>query len=302
MDENIEKVPVDLTPEPPKVEEQSKDIEIFVADDAIGDENSEKDPQKAIEKLKKKLKKEKEARRDAEEKARLAAFQAQRASVEVEDTQMHLVANAIETVKRDNEILTANYAEAMRNGDYETGARIQIAMNQNEANLKQLEDGHIRMQNEARTKPPVPQEPPQVLKPKQQVDQIITQVSKPSAQWLKTHRDHFDSESKIRKMFNAHQEAVDDGIKPDSTEYFRYIENRLNINTDDPGESPMSSASKPSSRQAPPPSAPVNRDGGRKNVGWLTPAQAEAAKSMGMTDKEYYNNLMALQKEGRLTH
>jgi len=299
MDENNEKIEVDLTPEVPKVEEPAKDIEILIADD---DGPIEKDPQKAIEKLKKKLKKEKEARREAEEKARLAAFHAQKASSEVEDTHLHLVSNAIETIRRDKEILTANYAEAMRNGNFELGSEIQSKIYENENNLKQLEEGQVRMQNEARAKPPVPQEPPQALKPKQQVDQIITQVSKPSAQWLKTHRDHFDSETKIRKMFNAHQEAVDDGIKPDSSEYFRYIENRLNINTDDPGASPMSSASKPSSRQSAPPSAPVNRDSGKKNVGWLTPAQSETAKSLGMTEKEYYNNMVNLRKEGRLSH
>lgn len=302
MDENIEKIAVDLTPEPPKAEEPSKEMEILVADDPSSDEGNEKDPQKAIEKLKKKLKKEKEARREAEEKARQAAFQAQRASVEVEDTQMHLVANAIETVKRDNEILTANYAEAMRNGDYETGARITAALSKNEEDLRRLESGHLKMQEEARNKPPVAPPPQQVLKPKQIIENIMSQVSKPSAQWLKSHREHFKDQTDITDMFNAHESAVKRGIEPDTDDYFRFIEKRLGIDANDQGESPMSSASKPVSRQAPPPSAPVNRDGGRKNVGWLTPQQAEAAKSMGMTDKEYYNNLMALQKEGRITH
>jgi len=63
MDENVEKIAVDLTPEPPKAEEPSKDIEILVADDPSNDEGNENDPQKAIEKLKKKLKREKEARK-----------------------------------------------------------------------------------------------------------------------------------------------------------------------------------------------------------------------------------------------
>jgi hypothetical protein len=303
MTDDNERIPVDITPD--KDDASNKLDVVVLEDDQIptkADDSEDNDPLKAIEKLKKKLKKEKEARQEAEERAQQAAFQAQKASYEVEDTQMHLVANAIETIKRDNEILTANYAESMRNGDYETAARIQMTMNQNESNLKQLESGHLRMQEEVRNKPAPPAEPPQVLKPKQRVDQIIEQVSKPSAQWLKENRDRFDDDKIINKMFRAHGDALDDGIEPDTAEYFRFIENRLGFKQDEHGGSPMSSAAKPTSRQAPPPSAPVNRDSGRTNVAHLTRAQADTAKALGMTEKEYATHMIALQKEGRLTH
>jgi hypothetical protein len=303
MNDDNERIPVDITPD--KNSASDKLDVVVLEDDQVAsrdDDSDDGDPAQAIEKLKKKLKKEKEARREAEERAQRATFQAQKATVEVEDTQMHLVANAIETIKRDNEILTANYADSMRNGDYETAARIQLTMNQNSTNLKQLEDGHVRMQEEARNKPVAPPEPPQPLKPKQQIDQIIGQVSKPSAQWLRDNRDHFEDERTINKMFRAHGDAVDDGIEPDTPEYFTYIEKRLGFKQDEYGGSPMSSAAKPSSRQAPPPSAPVNRDSGRANVAHLTRAQADTAKALGMTEKEYATHMIALQKEGRLTH
>jgi hypothetical protein len=303
MSEDTDKIPVDITPDGDNL---ADNLSVVVLDDdqvvSATDDADDTDPHKAIEKLKKKLKKEKEARQEAEQRAQQAVFQAQKASLEVEDTQLHLVNNAIETIKRDNEILTSNYAEAMRSGDYETGARIQSTLNQNEANLKKLEDGRIRMEHEVRNKPAPPPPPQQVLKPKQQIDQIIDQVSKPSAQWLKENRDHFDDERTINKMFRAHGDAVDDGIDPDTPEYFRYIESRLGIKRDEHGGSPMSSAAKPVSRQAPPPSAPVNRDGGRANVAHLTRAQADTAKALGMTEKEYATHMIALQKEGRLTH
>jgi hypothetical protein len=305
-DEN-ERVEVDITPDEPPAAKTDAEIVIIDEDQApekeMSSEVDDSDPLVALEKLKKKLKKEKEARKEAEERAQQAALQIQKASIEVEDTNRHLVSNAIETIKRDNEILTANYAEAMRTGDYETGARIQSVINQNDLNLKQLEEGHLRMQQEAKTRPPEPVAPPAPVKPKEMIENIISQVSKPSAQWLKANRDHLDSERAIKKMFNAHSEAVDDGIEPDTSEYFRYIESRLGINQDDHGGSPMSSAAKPTSRQAPPPSAPVNRDtSNRNNVGHLTRAQADTAKALGMTDKEYYLHMVALQKEGRLSH
>jgi|APCry1669189567_1035234.scaffolds.fasta_scaffold14418_2 hypothetical protein len=303
MSDDNDRIEIDVSPDPLSNAAAKKDDDIIVVDDndTGSDGKPEKDPLKALKKLEKKLKKEKEARREAENQARMASFHAKKASAEVEDTHLHLVSNAIETVKRDNEILTANYAEAMRNGDYETGARIQSTINENDLNLKKLSEGKITIENEARNRPPIAPEPPKPLKPKERVDEIIGQVSKPSAQWLKANRDHLNDERSINKMFRAHADAVEDGISPDTSEYFRYIEGRLGINQDENRGSPMSSASKPTSRQAPPPSAPVNRDGGsRNNAAHLTRAEADMAKSWGMTERQYYDHKMALKKEGRL--
>jgi len=303
MNDDNERIPVDITPDKGN-KRDNLDVVVLEDDQVLSsaDDSDDTDPHRAIETLKKKLKMEQEARHEAEQRAKQADFQARRASHEVEDTQMHLVANAIETIKRDNEILTANYAESMRNGSFEEAARIQMALSQNSSNLKQLEDGHVRMQEDARNKPTPPAEPQQPLKPEQQIDQIIGQVSKPSAQWLKENRDRFEDERTINKMFRAHGDAVDDGIDPDTPEYFRYIEKRLGFKQDENGGSPMSSAAKPTSRQSAPPSAPVNRDSGRSNVAHLTRAQADTAKALGMTEKEYATHMIALQKEGRLTH
>ncbi len=299
MSDENEEIAIDATSDKDNGADSKKDAEIVILDD--DEAISEKDPAKALKKLEKKLKKEKEARREAEERARLASFHAQKANVEVEDTHLHLVNNAIETLKRDTEILTANYAEAMRSGDYETGARIQSTINQYENNLKELHEGQLRMQTEARNKPPLPPEPPKVLRPEDRVNEIISQVSKPSQQWLKANRDHLSDERSINKMFRAHADAVEDGIQPDTNEYFRYIEGRLGINQDDNRGSPMSSASKSSSRQAPPPSAPVNRESnGKNNAAHLTRAESDMAKTLGLTERQYWDNKMALKKEGRL--
>jgi hypothetical protein len=305
MDGNEDRlVEIDVTPDNPSARDIKDDIEVIVSDDPISaaDGDDDTDPLKAIEKLKKKLKKEKEARREAEARAAQATFQAKKASVEVEDTHRHLVSNAIETIKRDNESLTATYAEAMRNGDYESGARIQSIINQNELDLKRLEEGHVQMQQEARTRPvDLTPPPPAPLRPKEQIDSIISQVSQPSAQWLKANRDRFTDEKDINKMFRAHGDAVDEGIDPDTPEYFSYIENRLGFNRRSDGDSPMSSASKPVSRQAPPPSAPVNRDtNGSRNAVRLSSAEIEQAKIWGWDEKEYAANKLKLQREGRL--
>ena len=292
---------IDITPDKPTEANRDASADIVVIDDIESADEFTKDPRKALKKLEKKLKKEKEARREAEERARIASFHAQKATVEVGDTHIHLVNNAIENLRRDNEILTANYAESMRNGDYETGARIQSTINQNEVNLKELHDGQIRMQQEARSQPPLPPVPPKPVDFETKIDQLIKEVSKPSGQWLKANRDYLNDERSLNKMYRAHQDAVEEGIQPDTPAYFNYVENRLGIGSGDNGGSPMSSASRPSSRQAAPPSAPVNRDkGGRDKGATLSSAEAEMAKSWGWSPREYYDHKMAMKKDGRL--
>jgi len=110
-------------------------------------------------------------------------------------------------------------------------------------------------------------------------------------------------ERMIKKMFRAHEDAVDDGVEPDSDAYFRYIEQRLGLGSKEQDDNPMSSASKPVQRQAAPPSAPVNRESSsRSNTVRLTRAEADTAKMLGMTETEYAKHKIALQKEGKLPH
>ena len=109
-------------------------------------------------------------------------------------------------------------------------------------------------------------------------------------------------------MFRAHEDAMDDGIAPDSDEYFQYIEQRLGIrrnmdeqDTRTSAESPMSSAAAPKRAVQPSP-APVSRGSSRPNVMRLTAAEAETASALGMTPEEYAKNKNLLQKEGRYGH
>ena len=273
----------------PTPEEESKDSKQADAPD----------PQDAINSLKAQLEAEKRAREEAELMARRAAEQAQAAYGEVEDTNVQLVNTAIDTVKRENDILTSNYAEAMSMGDYERAAKIQATMATNSAKLLQLENGLREMQNAPKRQPVAPVAPPASV----QLDQIISAVSPRSANWLKSNKAQLADDRMIKKMFRAHEDAMDDGIEADSDAYFRYIEARLGINTRQEEENPLSSASKPAAKQAPPPSAPVSRDtGSRSNVVRLSRAEAETAKMLGMTEAEYAKHKIALQKEGKLTH
>ena len=254
-------------------------------------------PDAAIEELNRRLLAERQAREEAERRAREAASRANQAVNEVEDTHLHLVKNAIETVRRDQDILKANLKECWSIGDYDKAAELQEAMSVNAAKLLQLEHGFQEMQNRPRPEPVRPVPPPQQQGP--DVDDLIQRVTPLSAQWLQNNRDSLKDPRSFRIMARAHEDAIDHGIIPESDDYFRFVENRLGINrsVEAPVEPAMSAAAAPVQRRQSPPAAPVSRQpsnssGNKPHVVKLTPEQREAARISGVTEEEYARQML----------
>jgi len=295
------------------MEPEDEPLEIEVAEGDAGTEAAEPDivVEKAEEKapevpvdtgleaLKKQLEDERKARFEAERRAHEASQSAYQYQNEAQDTNLHLVINAIETVRQNNSILKSNYAQAMANGDYDTAADIQSEMSQNSAKLLQLEQG--RQALEAAPKQEAPQ--PYVSDP---VEALASQLSPRSADWVRRHPEYATDARLYQKMIAAHQLAVADGLDPDTSDYFHSIESTLRINfrgRDDDYDA-MADAAKPTQRRSAPPAAPVSRSGtgtsSRPNRVTLSPQEREMASMMGMTPEEYGRNKLALQKEGKL--
>lgn len=259
------------------------------------------EPEEGIQELKMKLEQERNARLEAEKRARMAYETAADAKNEVQDTNLQLVKNAIDTVKRNNEILKYNYSEAMAVGDYNKAAEIQETMGMNSAKLMELERGRAHMENAPKIVAP---EPP---RPSDPVEALASQLSPRSADWVRRNPQCVTDPRMYQKMVAAHNLAVADGYVPDSDDYFGVIEDtlkigrRVNIDQDD---DPMSGAAKVTQRRSAPPAAPVSRGGGgtgsRPNEVRLTREEIETARDLGMTEKEYARNKMLLKKEGRL--
>jgi len=300
---------IDVTlEEPKKADESLPSVEIVDEKVEKSEKKAEKhevSPEEGISELKKNLEREKRARLEAEQRAQQAFQQAQKAKIDKTDSDYQLVVNAIETVKGRNEQLKNAYAEAMNIQDFARAAEIQAALSQNAQQLSELKKGKKAMkeqrkdaQNEASAPPPQGDV----------VDQLASRVTPRSAEWLKQSREHLKGDREIRKMFRAHEDAIDDGIAPDTDEYFEFIEQRLGIrkNADESdartaAESPLSAAAAPKRTVQPPP-APVSRGTSRPNVMRLTAAEAETASALGMTPEEYAKNKSLLQKEGRYGH
>lgn len=281
---------------PVEASKESEPVVEIVDEPAVEeDEKPEQDVDKALKKLNKKLENERKARIEAEALARQAAEQARMAQNEASDSNMHLVSGAIESVKRDQEILKANLRDAMAIGDFDKAAELQEQMTANITNLRQLERGFEEMKQQPRIQPQAP--PPGELT----VDRLIEQVTPRSAEWLQKNRDALPDARSIRVMARAHEDAIDYGIVPESDAYFQFVENRLGINATRRSipevDDVMSSAASTKQRRSAPPSAPVSRQpidspNHRPGVITLTAAEVEAAKISGITPQEYYRNKM----------
>jgi hypothetical protein len=96
--------------------------------------------------LKRQIEAERAKRQAAEQKLHQAAREVHSARSEVDDTNLQLVINAIDTVSRDQELMKQAHTYAMQNGDFARATEIQSEMSANAAKLLQLENGKQAME------------------------------------------------------------------------------------------------------------------------------------------------------------
>lgn len=296
---------VEIVLDAPKSEE-NPDIEVRIEDDKPEKKKKEANekvvaPEEGINELKRKLEAEKRRAEEAERRVLQANQQVNKAYAETVESKYDLVVSALETVKTRGEQLKNAYSESMAVGDYNKAAEIQQAMAETAHQLAELRRGEKAMKEQIKATEAQQVRP--VDPPADPVEQMAQSVSPRSASWLRENKDVLRNDRAVRKMFRAHEDAVEDGIEPDTDEYFSFIEQRLGIHQQaesDPG--PMSAAAAPAPRRSvSPPAAPVSRGNGtRPGVVRLTRDEAETAKLLGMTEKEYAKNKLALQEEGKL--
>jgi hypothetical protein len=282
--------------------EDQDDLEITVETEEQPDEAAEEvkivKPEDGIADLQRQLEAERSRREAAERMARDAEERERSARIDKDESEIHLVTNAIQTLNRDKEILRANYAQALRAGEFERAASINDEINEAATQLQQLTNGLEAM----KAKPKVQPLPPQSSDP---VEAFAARLTPRSADWVRAHPEFVKDSRLNRKMIAAHELAVADGHAPDTDGYFSAIEQTLNVGrraASAVDEEASSSAAKVVSRRdAAPAAAPVSRGGSnRTNVVRLTAAEREMADMMGMKHDDYAKNKIALQKEGKL--
>jgi len=279
-----------------ELEPQEDEIEIVEApEEPKVEEKPQLTVEAGIDALKAQLEDERRAREAAERRAKEAMEQASAAKNDAADSNMKMIDNALETLKRNQEILKQNLRDAVAMGDADAQADIMMSLNKTDRQLDEVQKG--KQQYEATVK----------RSAADPVEALASQLTPRSAEWIRAHPEAVHDPIMNRKLRRAHEDAIDDGLVADSDEYFSYVENRLNVRKPvQQQEAALSEASTSTAgrRAAAPPAAPVSRSGtgtgGRPNVVTLTRAEQEAARDMGMTPKEYAENKMALVKAGKL--
>jgi len=230
---------VDLDSNEPKVSESKAHIETKEEDPVVESERPKKqidEREKALKELKAQYEHQKriaeaerEARKQAEHYAREQAQQVYNAQNQVQDGNLKIILNAIDATEQAAASAERDYATAMAAGDYAMAAKAQRIMAQAESHLLQLNNGKQRLEETLQQPTEGSVQEPEIpsFEPRIQHDPVEMYASKlapKSAQWL---REHPDAVNKIGKLTRAHADAVDDGIVPESADYFRYIESRL---------------------------------------------------------------------------
>jgi len=262
------------------------------------------EPDVGLEKLKKQLEEEQKARQDAQSRAQNAEREAAAAraaeavaKTESADNRLHVVTTAIASVTQSIDIAESEYAKALAEGDHARAAKINRDMVVNSAKLEGLERAKQNLEQAPKVQPkPVVTDP---------VEQFASRLSPRSAEWLRAHPDFVRNPRLNRQMIRAHEDAVDDGITPDTDAYFEAIETKLNLrtpNVSQVGDADTAPQRATGGRSTAPAAAPVSRsgagNGSKPRSIRLTPEMREAAKASGMTDQEYAIEYMKLKEEG----
>ena len=176
--------------------------------------------------LRRKLDVERTARVNAENAAIQNARLAQQSATQVDNTNLQLVSNAIDTVRRENEILKANYRSALSEDNYDVAAEAQERMSINAAKLLQLENGKAAMEAEPRQRQPVHE----VQRTVDPIEAFASRLTPRSASWVRRNPQFVTDPRLNQKMIAAHNLAMADGHEADSDSYFSAVEDTLKVN------------------------------------------------------------------------
>jgi hypothetical protein len=275
----------------------AEEITVEAADNS---KTSEVTVEDGIEQLRRRLEEAEVRAREAETRAHQAETVARNASYSVDEANLHVVNSVLDNLRREGDILKANYRAAMAASDFERAADFQEAMSVNANKLFQLENGKQELEAKQKVAP----------RHADPVEAFAAQLSPRSAEWVRRNPQCVTDPRLHQKMVAAHNLAIADGYTADTDDYFSFVESTLKLNRgratqqDEPEqtESALSAAAAPKQRRAvAPAAAPVSREStSRSNVVRLSEQEREMASMMKMTDQEYAKHKLALQKEGKL--
>ncbi len=181
----------------------------------------------------------------------------------------------------ENERAAAKVAfkNAFDAGDSDAMADAQARMADASTRKMRFDEAKYELESRYEQEQRQPAQQPQPQRPAQPADPFegyLAQFTEPTAKWLREHREWADDGQKNARLQSAHYDAVANGIKPDSDEYFAHVEQHIGL-TEAPAKT--NGAAKPAARRGPPPGPPASgaRGGGAVGGNEVRLSRTEAA-------------------------
>lgn len=263
---------------------------------------------------------ERQRREAAEADARKLSEAATKANRTAEYTHYQLVESHISAAKARANDLKRQIRAAHETGDYDRATDLQMEAAKVATRLLQYEDTKADIELDAKRKQreeQVKAAEPVKQRPQSTGDAFedrISGLSETSKAWLRQHKECVTDDVRNAEVVAADARAKREGLKPDTPEYFAFIEEKLGYRqaqqqqqqaADDDGEEIEEGVivSDPKPVRPAVTAAPVSRGSqgvnGKATTIRLTRAEAEMAEALGMTPKEYYINKSKADQEGR---
>jgi hypothetical protein len=255
---------------------------------------------------------EREARSRAEEAARAKAAEASDAKNRAVNSEYDNIKGKIAEANAHELRIKRELKQALEMGENDKFTDLQMEAARVAARKMQYEDAKAIMEERASR---VDRERPKEEEVRPSSDPFETAIASMSAKsqaYLRQHRECVMDPEMNAKVVYGHQVALKKGIRPDSPEYFAFLDTHMgyaDVNSDDDGEDQdVEVQTQRNEGRKPMASAPVSRDSHRQN-GFVSPGkyrlsreEADMAEQMGMSPTEYATYKLKGQKEGRWTN
>lgn len=242
-------------------EEEEKTVVVELDDDEVEQQpKPEELIAKSVEEHEKDLEAERQAKKEAQERATRAEREAAEAKEQVKLSTADQVTAAITIAETQKNEAKRSLKEAMEKGDFDATIEAQEKLSEVTVALTKLKDIKVAVERAPRNE--APSDP---------VERYISQFTPRSQDYLRQNKEFVTDSSKNKLLVAAHYKAEASGLKPDTDEYFSFIDKEIKPVT------------QPVNNNKTTPAAPVSRGGSQMSGGSskrevkLSPRQATAA-------------------------
>lgn len=233
-----------------------------------------------VESLKTSAAEDRRLREEAERREAEARQEASRARGDHVDSQYDAVVNSMSAAEAEAKSAKQEYSAALASADYDKAADAQEKLADARAKLLILGQSKSDIEQARKAPPKIEPRQPSV----DPVDAFLQSRTPATRTWLQSHKDV--AESMVRGgdlgqiATGAHAEALRNGLKPDTDEYFALVETRLGLRQ---AEKPKPEPETPRQRK-PMPSAPMSRENANGGTNGAAHVRLTAGQAATATD------------------